>query len=1044
MLALAGVPPAVAAAKQLWQIGRADQSPAEFALAPDGHRQFYARFGRPDQPYYIGLSTPGQDWPCTLPGPLDDWAGGGRRATVGTWDMLHTLPIGFVLAQPPRSGNCLLTIRLSDTHPERPPRLRATVNGHIFERDTLPGGGMESLLKGDLTSAKPQTLRFEFPAALLRPGYNEIALRNTRGNWLVFDHLELSTPEDAQLAPPACTVVRSVTAPGYAVSPAGATPATVRLEVFRAATPGTLTIQIGDATPLERPLAPGLQILEIPAAASPQGRLARVRLSADDRLLHETELALQPSPPATPADYVDVFRGTAHSRWMIAPGPWMPFGMVKLSPDNQPQVWAAGYEYSHEFVDCFSHLHEWTMAGLGVMPTSGPLRTKSGLDGAGYSSRFDKSTERAGIGFYEVLLRDTGIMVELAATTRAALMRFTYPASSEARVLFPLLLPNEYKMEILGATLRRSGPAELEGVIRTNFPGGFYEQRFDLHFVAQFSRPFERLGGWEPGRQVADATEVAVAGDCGAWVQFKTGAGEQVLLRTGLSLVSTANARLNLEHELAGPFGWDFAAVVRNQRAVWNELLGRIAIETPDAREKTRFYTNFYRAMSGRNIWSDVNGEWTDPEERRQKLDRPGAVMLGGDAFWNTFWNLNPLMNLAAPEWSARWVQSQLALYDHCGWLSKGPAGLEYIAVMVAEHEIPLLVAAHQHGIKGLDAKKILDAAVKMQTTLPQKHPGGGWVGNEHLESYLRHGFVAVDGPTPPEPAKWRRAFPSNTLEYAYDDWCVAQLARALGRHDLAATFEQRAQNWRHLFDPATGYTRPRRADGTWVEPFHPLESPGYVEGNAWQFTWFVPHDVPGLVQAMGAERFVDRLRDGFERSALTRFTAPSAQHHLTLINHGNQPNMHAAWLFNWAGQPWLTQRWVRAILDTYYGYNPSDAYLGDEDQGQMSGWFVLAALGLFQMDGGCRVDPVYELAAPLYPQAIVKLSGEHYSGRTFTIEARQASPANRYIQAARLNDRPLERWWIRQRDLIAGGRLVLELGPEPNPAWPADRSPPP
>jgi predicted alpha-1,2-mannosidase len=808
------------------------------------------------------------------------------------------------------------------------------------------------------------------------------------------------------------------------------------VEVFHAGSAGKLKVQLDQMVATEQPLEPGLQVVEIAAAASAKGRLTRIRLGAEGRLLHDSELSLRASPTATPADYVDVFKGTAHSRWMIAPGPWMPFGMVKLAPDNQPHGWASGYEYSHEYIDCFSHIHEWTMGGLGVMPTLGDLRTQPGLDGAGYSSRFDKSSERGGIGFYEVLLKDTGIKVELAATTRTALQRYTYPATNEARVLFDFFIPNEYAKKVLGAKVRRTGPAEIEGVIETDFSGGYFNNRFDLHFVAQFSRPFDRLGGWQDKERVTNANELTLAGDCGAWVDFTTRAGEQVLLRTGISLVSVENARLNLELELAGPFGWDFAAVVQNQRRTWNELLGRVEIETPDAREKTRFYTNLYRTMSGRNIWSDVNGEWIDPEERRQKLTDPNAVMLGGDAFWNTFWNLNQVMNLLAPEWSARWVQSLLAMYDTSGWLSKAPAGLEYIAVMVAEHEIPLLVAAHQHGIKGVDAEKILEASIKMQTTLPQKHPGGGYVGNEHLENYLMHGYVALDGPTPAEPAKWTRPWVSNTFEYAYDDWCVAQLALALGRKDVADAFLKRSQNWRNVFDAGIGFVRPRKASGEWLEPFDPYNTPGFVEGNAWQYTWFVPHDMPGLIETMGRDRFISRLNEAFEKSAATRFSSPSAQHHLTPINHGNQPSMQVAWLFNWAGAPWLTQKWARAILDTYYGHNPADAYLGDEDQGQMSGWFVMAALGLFQTDGGARVDPIYEIGSPLYPKAVLHLSQEHYGGGTFTIEARNASRSNRYIQSAALNGQPLNRWWIRQKELVAGGRLEIELGPEPNEAW--------
>jgi putative alpha-1,2-mannosidase len=488
-------------------------------------------------------------------------------------------------------------------------------------------------------------------------------------------------------------------------------------------------------------------------------------LGAEGQSLDETDLELPESPPGTPADYVNVFMGTAHSRWMIAPGPWMPFGMVKIAPDNQPQSWCAGYDYRQEYIDCFSHIHEWTMAGLGMMPTVGPLRTHTGLDDTGYSSRFDKASERGGIGFYEVFLKDSGIKVELTATTRASLQRYTFPANEQSRVLIPFLLQNEYEMHVLSAKVRRAGSNEIEGIIQTDVPyifGTQGRQHFNLHFVSQFNRDFDSLGGWQNvggpfvtikwgasrpveeagdwhgGEVISNAQDLAFSGDCGAFVSFKTTQGEAVEVRTGISLVSLENARLNLEREMSKPFGWDFAAVVQNQRRAWNELFSRVEIETPDAREKSRFYSNFYRAISGRNTWSDVNGQWADPDGRVQKLTDPDAVMLGCDALWTTFWNLNQVMNLITPEWSARWVKSELELYDKCGWLAKGPAGLKYISIMVAEHEIPLLVAAYQAGIKGLDAKKMLVAVVKMQTTLPQDVAGGGRAGNEDLAGYLR------------------------------------------------------------------------------------------------------------------------------------------------------------------------------------------------------------------------------------------------------------------------------------------------------------------
>jgi predicted alpha-1,2-mannosidase len=238
------------------------------------------------------------------------------------------------------------------------------------------------------------------------------------------------------------------------------------------------------------------------------------------------------------------------------------------------------------------------------------------------------------------------------------------------------------------------------------------------------------------------------------------------------------------------------------------------------------------------------------------------------------------------------------------------------------------------------------------------------------------------------------------------------------------------------VFDPTTGFARPRKANGDWVTPFDPYHTPGFVEGNAWQYTWFVPQDVPGLIDAMGRERFISRLTEAFEKSAPTRFNAAGERFEDYPINQGNEPTMHVAWLFNWAGAPWLSQQWARAILGAYYGHGPADAYLGDEDQGQMSSWFVMSSLGLFQTDGGCRVNPIYELGSPLYPKVVIHLSKQHYGGKTFTIVARNTSKENKFIQSARLNGKPLNQWWIRQKDILQGGRLELELGPMPNQEW--------
>ncbi|HEV2328140.1 MAG TPA: GH92 family glycosyl hydrolase [Verrucomicrobiae bacterium] len=1044
-------------AQPLWQIGTIDAKDSEFALAHGDYTNFIEKFGSPDCAYYVGLSDPKTDWPCILPGPFDRWAGSFYNKRNGNeWDQMNTLPIGFVLDQVTTNGEGTFTITFCDANPQNPPRLRVTINGVIFERDLLPGGSEKSL-DGDFSMAKPQTIQVPFPASLLKRGYNEIALRATSGSWCLFDALQLDVPAGTRMAPPAQTVVRSVSTPPYAVSPNRNNSATIRVEVYHAGAPGKIDVQMGDAGVQRREVQSGLQALEIAAPASKSGEATHIRVSAGGQLLYETDQDLQASPQVTPSDYVDVFMGTAHSRWMIAPGPWMPFGMVKIAPDNQPESWCSGYDYTHEYIDCFSHIHEWTMAGLGMMPTVGPLRTHPGLDGTGYSSRFDKSTEHGGIGFYDVILKDNGIKVELTATTRASLQRYTFPASDDARVMIPFLLPNEYRTHILSATVRRTGANEIEGSIKTDVPGPYgCDQNYTLHFVSQFDRPFGALSGWEnqAGANViikpahtwsgeglnnwkgpklfSNVQDLDMSGDCGAFVNFKTIEGEQIEVRTAISLVSIDNARQNLKEELSRPFGWNFAAVVQNQRKAWDELFDRVEIETPNAREKTRFYSNIYRAFSGRNIWSDDNGQWVDPDGRVQKLRNPKNVMLGCDALWTTFWNLNPLMNLMAPDWSARWTKSELQLYEKCGWLAKGPAGLKYISVMVAEHEIPLMVAAYQAGISGLDPEEILAAAVKMQTSMPQSTPGGGKVGNENLAGYLKYGYVPVDGPL--------KGHPSNTFEYAYDDWTVAQLALALGHKELAMRFFERSQNWHNSFDVETGFARPRKSDGEWRTPFQPMGEPSgptdFTEANAWQYTWFVPQDVPGLISAMGNDRFVNRLNGAFEAMVRARFNATTGINQDYQINQGNETCMHVSWLFNWAGEPWLTEKWTHDILEAYYGYNPADAYLGDEDQGQMASWFNMCAMGLYQTDGGCRVDPVDEIATPLYPKITIHLSKKYYGGKTFTIEARNLSPENIYIQSATFNDKPLNQWWIRQRDVLKGGDLVLTLGPQPNEDW--------
>jgi len=676
------------------------------------------------------------------------------------------------------------------------------------------------------------------------------------------------------------------------------------------------------------------------------------------------------------------------------------------------------------------------MAGLGMMATNGPLITVVGDEkdpDTGYRSRVDRNKEQAPIGKYAIMLEDYGINAEVTATTRCSFQRYTFPKDrKEARILIDLHIPAEYDYRIPAMMIRKVSDTRIEGFCDTFTPDVWYKgthQEFKLHFVIEFDNPIRRFGGWIDDNIVINKTSFQAKDvkDGGAWVEFDHQKNNVVQARVGISLVSIANAAENLKTEITKPFGWSFDRVVQAQLDTWNNLFDRVKITTADRNEKVRFYNNFYRAICSRNIWSDVNGEWIASDGSKQKFTNPDHLALGCDAFWNTFWNLNQFWNLVTPEWSNRWVNSQLGMYDAGGWLAKGPAGMKYIPVMVAEHEIPLIVGAYQMGIRDFDAQKAFEACKKMATTQGQPVPGG-YAGFRDLTPYLEHGFVPMD----------KGRF-SNGMEYSYDMWTIGQFAKALGKKDDYKLFDDRGGWWRNSMNPKNGYCHVRTSDGKWVEPFDPMGSnvdKQYVEANAWQMSFFVPQDVPGLADFMGRERFIHRLDSGFVTSYPVRFNAPNDQYWDYCVVQGNQQSMHFAFLFNWVGRPWLTQKWSRAIIERYYNTGKANAYLGDEDQGQMSAWFLMAAMGLFQVDGGCRVEPIYEIASPIYERIEIDLGGQFGRGQKFVITARNTSRNNKYVQSATLNGKRLTSFKFPASQLLKGGELVLVMGPKPNKSW--------
>lgn len=1016
----------------IWQVGQADNSVAEFALSPDGYKRFLEHdFGWEDRFFLVGNSNSQTDFPYILPGPSDSW--GGTSSTAG-WRS-HALNILFSVEKLPARGQYQLVVDFYDVNTSDTTVFKVTINGKAWKFE-LPADSRIKTPDDSIRSVEEIVIEIPFDATLLKKGGNEINLTTLQGSWVKFDQIRLDGPSGTRLRENKHVFFRNVSAACYEIEiPNGkAQPLLIDLEHIDGRP--KLDVFLDGNNIFSETIDTGRYIFEAPMPVVDMETESSYEIRIDGEKIETGNVLRAPQKMITPAGYASTMMGTAHSRWMIAPGPWMPFSMVKISPDNQNADWQGGYDPIFESISGFSHLHEWTLGGLLMMPTNGLLQTTTGDEkypDKGYRSRIDKSTEEAPVGYYKAHLTDYDIIAELTATTRCSFQRYTFPKDKVgSRVLIDLQFPAEYTYQIEEARIEKVSANRIEGFSKQHNPdtwAGGISQDYIVHFVIEFDQPIVNFGVWSENDIInhTDKLHLQNCEDAGAFAEFNTETNQVIHVRTGISYVSIKNAALNLETEIATPFGWDFDAVRENQVEAWNKLLGRVKIYSNDQREKIRFYSNMYRSLCSRNTYSDVDGRWVDADENIRQLADPGSPALGCDAFWNTFWNLNQFWNLVTPEWSSRWVKSQLAMYDASGWLAKGPAGMEYIPVMVAEHEIPMIVGAWQMGIRDFDGEKAFEAAKKMQTT-PAREVGGGFAGTRDLETYLQHQFVPCD----------KGRF-SNSLEYAFDDWTVGQFAKSLGKDQDYQKFDVRGQYWRNVVDPKTGYARLRKSDGSWEPNFDPFKSGAnehYVEGNAWQLTFFVPQDVPGLAALIGEDQFVERLDWGFRESYKWRFNAPNDQYWDYPVIQGNQQSMHFAFLFNWVKRPWLTQKWSRAILDRYYGYGLANAYLGDEDQGQMSAWFIMASLGLFQTDGGCSIEPVYEVASPLFQKVEIDLGRQYGRGGNFTIEARNTSRTNKYVQRAVLNGKPLQSFKFTAKELLQGGSLVLEMGPEPNKNW--------
>lgn len=739
-----------------------------------------------------------------------------------------------------------------------------------------------------------------------------------------------------------------------------------------------------------------------------------------------------------PVDYVNMFTGTSNSRWMLGPYAGVPYGMVQLGPDNQESGWMAGYEYSMMNVTGFNHIHAWTMSGLMVMPSTQDFTKDNGASSkpyrgatAGFHSRIFKESEKAAPGYYSCELYDAHCKAELTASTHCGFHKYTFNENKEARILLVLNIPTEYgnyyKDYIHAAEFIKTGNDVVEGSAKINAVTGEYT----LYFTIQFNKPFKTMNGWYNDKIQTNINQIKGDNDLGAYVTYSVKENESILMKVGLSLVDMEGARKNLLEELS-PFGWDFEAVVASAREKWNSLLSTIEVKGKE-KNVEKFYTNFYRSFA-KQTWSDVDGRYTDPLYKIQQLPK-GNVMYGGDAFWNSFWNFNTILSLVAPDIMNNWVKTQLELFDKTGWTNDGPTGLKMTGVMEVTHEIALMVSAYQKGIRNYDVNKLYEAVKHNGTVQGVRSTGSGkgLSGMESLNIYNKLGYV---------PYEINAA--CRTLDYAYTDFCAAQLAKTLREKADYNFFEKRSNNWKNQFNPELKMQVPKDSMGKWVNNYDPFSGKNWIEGNGWQYSWYVPHDVKGLVTLMGKDLFNIRLEEGFEKSYKHNFAAYAFDRHQEksyeyYINHGNEGNMQASFLFNYSGKPWLTQKYTRAILDKFYGNTPYHGWEGDEDEGQMGGWFVIASMGLFEMNGGVTDDSFFDITSPLFDEIIIHIDKMYNGGKSFVIKTINNSHENIYIQAATLNGKPLNVPKIKFKDVVKGGEILFTMGAKPNLNWGKD-----
>jgi len=759
-------------------------------------------------------------------------------------------------------------------------------------------------------------------------------------------------------------------------------------------------------------------------------------------------------PVFNAVQWVDPRIGSVHGRWFFFTPASVPFGMAKLSPHtnayNSPGSWQpCGYDDRHTSIEGFGNFHEFQVGGVVNMPVTGPMKTVPGTledPDCGYRSRFDKETERAEPGYYAVFLKDYGIRAEITATTRVGYHRYTFPESKEAHILFDIGHKQGESSEVTEAYAALVNDREVEGYVIT-YPEyvKFCDEgkRVRMYFFARLNKAAESYGTFTDSLIYGNRKETRGIGN-GLFLNFTTLADEVIEMQVGVSYTSMENARLNLETEGAGV---SFDQARDAARRKWNEMLGRIRVEDSDRTHLTKFYTGLYHALLGRGIASDVNGAYPrhDGTIGLLSADRDGNYThhyFNTDGMWGAFWNLSQLWMLAYPEHFRDYLQANLDFYEETGWLHDGLAGGVHTNGVQTNYFGLMIASAYNCSIPFDHITQAWEAAYKNETVYAGRPFGSG---KYDLRFLVNNGFVPARDTTLSN--GWVFNFgASHTLEYCFSSFAVAQMAKGLGKTGEYAKLMKQAEGWKQLFDPETRYIRPKYENGTFIENFNPMQAwRGFQEGNAVQYSWYVPHDIRGLIEKTGIERFNQRLEKTFEDARITLFGGGREIDSFSglekLYNHGNQPCLHQSWLFNYSGKPWLTQKWTRTICEEFYGTDPLHGYgyAQDEDQGQLGSWFVMASLGLFDVQGHASMHPSFQFGSPLFRKVTIDLPG----GRELTIRAHHASAKNMYVQSLQFNGKEIKNAWIYREELMKGGSLEFTMGDKPNTRWGIEEMPP-